>query len=69
MDMNIKIIVADDFPEVTRVIRNILKNIGFTNLIHAYISFIDNDCTIVYANLNQIRGLYPFFAYFSKTWQ
>ena len=32
MDMNIKILVADDFPEVTRVIRNILKNIGFTNI-------------------------------------
>ena len=30
--MNIKILVADDFPEVTRVIRNILKNIGFTNI-------------------------------------
>lgn len=32
MDMNIKIIVVDDFPEVTRVIRNILKNIGFKNI-------------------------------------
>jgi two-component system chemotaxis response regulator CheY len=32
MDLNMKIIIADDFPEVTRVIRNILKKIGFTNI-------------------------------------
>ena len=27
-----KILIADDFPEVRRVIRNILKNIGFKNI-------------------------------------
>ncbi|HDY87763.1 MAG TPA: response regulator [bacterium] len=32
MDLNMKILIADDFPEVTRLIRNILKNIGFTNI-------------------------------------
>ena len=35
MDLNMKILIADDFPEVTRVIRNILKNIGFTNISEA----------------------------------
>jgi len=32
MDLNMKILIVDDFPEVTRLIRNILKNIGFTNI-------------------------------------
>ncbi len=32
MDLNMKIIIADDFPEVTRVIRYILMNIGFANI-------------------------------------
>lgn len=32
MDLKMKILIADDLPEVTRVIRNILKNIGFTNI-------------------------------------
>ncbi len=32
MDLNIKILIADDFPEVTRVMRYMLKNIGFRNV-------------------------------------
>jgi len=32
MDLNMKILIVDDFPEVTRLIRNILKKIGFANI-------------------------------------
>ncbi len=32
MDLNMKILIADDFPEVTRVMRYMLKNIGFRNV-------------------------------------
>ena len=32
MDLNIKILIADDFPEVTRVMRYMLKNIGCRNV-------------------------------------
>jgi len=43
--------------------------IGHVNFAKSFISFIDNDCTIVYINLNQIRGLYPFSTYFSNILQ
>ena len=32
MDINKKVLIADDFTEVTRFIRYCLKNIGFTNI-------------------------------------
>ncbi|MBL6972331.1 MAG: response regulator [Desulfobacterales bacterium] len=32
MDINKKVLIADDFTEVTRFIRYSLKNIGFTNI-------------------------------------
>ncbi len=32
MDQNMKILIADDFPEVTRTMRYILRNIGFRNV-------------------------------------
>lgn len=35
MDINKKVLIADDFTEVTRFIRYSLKNIGFTNIIEA----------------------------------
>lgn len=35
MDVNKKVLIADDFTEVTRFIRYSLKNIGFTNIIEA----------------------------------
>ncbi len=36
MDLNMKILIADDFPEVTKVMRYILKNIGFRNIREVY---------------------------------
>ena len=35
MDLNMKILIADDFQEVTRFIRHSLNNIGFTNISEA----------------------------------
>ncbi len=32
MDLNMKILIADDFPEVTRMMRYMLRNIGFKNI-------------------------------------
>ncbi len=32
MDLKMKILIADDFPEVTRAIRYMLKTIGFRNV-------------------------------------
>ena len=32
MDKNIKILVVDDFPTMRRIIRNLLKELGFTNV-------------------------------------
>jgi len=33
MDKNIKILVVDDFATMRKVIRNILKQIGFENIV------------------------------------
>ena len=35
MDKNIKILVVDDFATMRKVIRNILKQIGFENIVEA----------------------------------
>ncbi|AOY95314.1 two-component system response regulator [Cupriavidus sp. USMAA2-4] len=32
MDKNIKILVVDDFPTMRRIIRNLLKELGFSNV-------------------------------------
>ena len=32
VDKNIKILVVDDFPTMRRIIRNLLKELGFTNV-------------------------------------
>ncbi|KWR88951.1 chemotaxis response regulator CheY [Cupriavidus sp. IDO] len=32
MDKNIKILVVDDFPTMRRIIRNLLKELGFVNV-------------------------------------
>ncbi len=35
MDKNIKILIVDDFATMRKVIRNILKQIGFENIVEA----------------------------------
>jgi len=35
MDLNMKVLVVDDFATMRRIIKNILKQIGFTNIIEA----------------------------------
>lgn len=35
MDLNMKVLVVDDFATMRRIVRNILKQIGFTNIIEA----------------------------------
>ena len=32
MDLNMKILIANNFPEIIMIIRNILRKIGFTNI-------------------------------------
>jgi len=35
MDLNMKVLVVDDFATMRRIVKNILKQIGFTNIIEA----------------------------------
>lgn len=35
MDLNMKVLIVDDFATMRRSLRNILKNIGFTNISEA----------------------------------
>jgi two-component system chemotaxis response regulator CheY len=35
MDLNMKVLVVDDFATMRRILRNILKQIGFTNISEA----------------------------------
>ncbi|MBW2605037.1 MAG: response regulator [Deltaproteobacteria bacterium] len=35
MDLNMKVLIVDDFSTMRRIVRNILKQIGFTNMIEA----------------------------------
>ena len=35
MDLNMKVLVVDDFATMRRILRNILKQIGFKNIIEA----------------------------------
>ncbi len=35
MDLNMKVLIVDDFATVRRILRNILKQIGFTNISEA----------------------------------
>ena len=35
IDMNMKVLVVDDFATMRKIVRNILKQIGFTNIVEA----------------------------------
>jgi two-component system chemotaxis response regulator CheY len=35
MDLNIKVLIVDDFATMRRILRNVLKQIGFKNMIEA----------------------------------
>ena len=35
MDLSIKVLVVDDFATMRRIIKNVLKQIGFTNILEA----------------------------------
>jgi len=35
MDLNMKVLVVDDFATMRRIVKNILKQIGFTNIMEA----------------------------------
>jgi len=35
MDLNMKVLIVDDFATMRRILRNILKQIGFKNIIEA----------------------------------
>jgi two-component system chemotaxis response regulator CheY len=35
MDLNMKVLIVDDFATMRRIVRNILKQIGFKNIIEA----------------------------------
>ncbi len=35
MDLNMKVLIVDDFATIRRILRNILKQIGFTNIVEA----------------------------------
>jgi two-component system, chemotaxis family, chemotaxis protein CheY len=35
MNLNIKILIVDDFATMRKIVRNVLKQIGFTNMIEA----------------------------------
>jgi two-component system chemotaxis response regulator CheY len=35
MDLNMKVLVVDDFATMRRIVKNILKQIGFTNIVEA----------------------------------
>ncbi len=35
MDLNMKVLIVDDFATMRRILRNILKQIGFTNMTEA----------------------------------
>jgi two-component system chemotaxis response regulator CheY len=35
MDLNMKVLVVDDFATMRRIIKNVLKQIGFTNVVEA----------------------------------
>jgi two-component system chemotaxis response regulator CheY len=35
MDLNMKILIVDDFATMRKIVRNVLKQIGFTNMIEA----------------------------------
>lgn len=35
MDLNIKVLIVDDFATMRRIVKNILKQIGFTNIFEA----------------------------------
>ncbi len=35
MDLNMKVLIVDDFATMRRILRNILKQIGFTNIAEA----------------------------------
>ena len=36
MDTSIKILIVDDFATMRRILKNILKQLGFKNLVEAY---------------------------------
>ncbi|MDQ1330867.1 MAG: two-component system, chemotaxis family, chemotaxis protein CheY [Thermodesulfobacteriota bacterium] len=35
MDLNVKVLVVDDFATMRRIVKNILKQIGFTDIVEA----------------------------------
>lgn len=35
MNLNMKILIVDDFATMRRIVRNVLKQIGFTNMVEA----------------------------------
>lgn len=35
MDFNMKVLVVDDFATMRRIVKNVLKQIGFTNIVEA----------------------------------
>jgi len=35
MNLNMKVLIVDDFSTMRRIVRNVLKQIGFTNMIEA----------------------------------
>ena len=35
MNLNMKVLIVDDFATMRRIVRNVLKQIGFTNMIEA----------------------------------
>ncbi|GAH62605.1 unnamed protein product, partial [marine sediment metagenome] len=35
MDLNMKVLVADDFASMRRIVKNVLKQMGFTKIIEA----------------------------------
>ena len=35
MDLNMKVLIVDDFATMRRIVRNVLKQVGFTNMIEA----------------------------------
>lgn len=35
MDMNMKVLIVDDFATMRRILKNVLRQVGFTNIIEA----------------------------------
>ncbi len=35
MNLNMKVLIVDDFSTMRKIVRNVLKQIGFTNMVEA----------------------------------